>query len=74
MNIKAQRRERVGDHVLHIAEYGGEWECWLNEVSDYDGLCLAIGPTEDAVLAEAVRVLEALTERLQGPKPEARRP
>jgi hypothetical protein len=55
---------------LHVYKErdGDGWAVWLNtEVSDFDGLCLALGSTRDAAVADAVKGLEAVLEKLQGP-------
>jgi hypothetical protein len=58
----------VAGHLLHVCEMGGEWQVWLNcEDADFTGLCLSAEPTRDAAVAEAVRVLEAVVDHLQGP-------
>lgn len=63
----------VEDHGLHIFEIRGEWEVWLNcEDADFTGLCLSIGLTRDAAVAQAVAVLEAVLEALQQPPKEER--
>lgn len=47
---------------------GGEWVVWLNtEVSDFDGLVLAIGTSRDDARAQAVAVAEAIESALQRP-------
>lgn len=57
-------------HVFKDAEFGGDWVVWLNtEASDFDGLCVGVGLTRQAAVTQAVRVLEAALERLQGPPP-----
>jgi len=59
---------RVDDCSLHVFETRGEWEVWLNnEDHDFTGLCLSIGATRDDAVTAAVRILEAATEKLQGP-------
>lgn len=56
---------------LHVYRQGGatgEWEVWLNtETADFDGLCVAVGSTYAAAVAEAVTVFERAAELLQGP-------
>lgn len=48
-----------------------EWAVWLNTgVADFDGLCIGIGPTRDAAVADAVKVLEWAEGVLQGPPPD----
>lgn len=60
----------VEGHLLHVCEMHGEWQVWLNtEDMDFTGLCVAAGSTRAAVVAEAVRVFEAVVAELQ--KPEA---
>jgi hypothetical protein len=45
-----------------------DYELWLNtEVQDFDGLCIGIGATRDAAVADAVNVFEAAIDALQQP-------
>ena len=53
---------------LHVYEHGGEWCVRLNtEVSDHDGICVAVESSRDSAIAQAVRVFEAAVEQLQQP-------
>jgi hypothetical protein len=67
--------DESGQPKLHVFQQDGpprpyEWAVWLNTgVSDFDGLCIGIGATRDEAIADAVKVLEWATERLQGPPP-----
>jgi hypothetical protein len=57
----------VFGHRLHVF-FDGDWNVWLNtEASDFDGLCIGVGATRSAAIAQAVRALEAVVEVLQGP-------
>ena len=48
----------------------GDWEVWINP--DWrDGLCLGVGKTRDAAVAQAVATLEEAATRLQEPVLEA---
>lgn len=71
MNDLASRTypaREVEGHRLHVYEQGGAWHVWLNtEVSDFDGVCIAVAPTYDDAVGQAVRVLEACVEMLQEP-------
>lgn len=71
MNRRASREYpavEVEWHRLHVFCQRGEWCVWLNtEVSDFDGLCLAVEATRDLAVTRAVRVLEACVEELQRP-------
>jgi hypothetical protein len=59
-------------HIFQDAEFGGGWCVWLNtEVSDFDGLCIGLGKSRDEAVRDAVSVLKAATEALQGPSPTA---
>lgn len=58
----------AGTNLLHVCTMGGEWEVWLNtEDADFTGLCLAAGGDRQTAVTEAVRVLEAALDALQGP-------
>lgn len=58
----------VEDHLLHVCEMGDGWEVWINcEDADFTGLCVGWGATRDDAVARAVRALEAVVEKLQGP-------
>ncbi len=54
--------------VVKIFNTGGEFAVWLDtEVADHDGLCLALGATRDAAVADAVADLESRLAELQLP-------
>lgn len=58
----------AGSNLLHVCEMHGEWEVWLNtEDMDFTGLCVSAGSTRQEAVTEAVRVLEAVTAKLQEP-------
>lgn len=58
----------VAGHLLHVCQMGSTWEVWLNcEDTEFTGLCVSVGVTRDAAIAEAVRVFEAVVEKLQEP-------
>lgn len=60
--------ELVEGHLVHVYEGGGEWHVWLNcEDMEFTGLCIGIGDTRDAAVAQAVAVLEAVAAYLQQP-------
>jgi hypothetical protein len=65
--------EGYGVHVCQIEsdrEIGGPWGVWLNtEVADFDGICLGVGTTRNEAVGKAVKLLEAVTDFLQGPPP-----
>ena len=55
---------------LHVFKNGadGAWDVWLNcEDADFTGICVAVKPTRQLAIAEAVRVFEAAVEQLQSP-------
>lgn len=48
---------------------GGPFAVWLDtEVADHDGLCIGLGDTRDAAVADAVKDLEARLAELQLPQ------
>ena len=56
----------VADHRVHVYREGGQWRVWLNtEIGDFDGLCLGLGETRDAAVAQAIAALEAVTDYLR---------
>lgn len=59
----------VDGHLVHVCEYRpGQWQVWLNtEALEFDGLCIGVGTTRDAAVAQAVAALEAVVEHLQQP-------
>lgn len=58
----------VEGHLLHVCFIFDEWQVWLNtEDAEFTGLCVAVGATRDEAVESAVKVLEAVVERLQGP-------
>lgn len=58
----------VEGHLLHVCEMDGHWQVWLNtEDAEFTGLCVSAETTRDAVVAEAVRVFEAVVAELQKP-------
>ena len=53
---------------LHVCRCDGRWVVWLNtEVTDFDGLCIAVRGSRQAAVTDAVEVLEAALEELQKP-------
>lgn len=71
MNNAASRdypAREVEGHRLHVFQQDGDWHVWLNTgVSDFDGLCIAVGRSYDEAVKEAIKVLEASASVLQGP-------
>jgi hypothetical protein len=62
----------VGGCSLHVCQYDGEWQVWLNTCdADFTGLCVSVGRTRDIAIAEAVATLEAAVDVLQQPAPDA---
>ncbi len=54
--------------VVKIFNTNGEFAVWLDtEVVDHDGICLGLGATRDAAVADAVADLEARLAELQLP-------
>lgn len=53
---------------LHVCMMGEQWQVWLNcEDSEFTGLCVSIGGTRQAAIADAVRILESAVDALQEP-------
>lgn len=56
----------VEGHLLHVFEESGEWHVWVNtEDMEFTGLCIGVGDTRDAAVAQAVAVCEAVAAELQ---------
>jgi len=58
----------IEGHLLHVCEMSGEFEVWINcEDADFTGVCIGVGASRQVAVTQAVRVLEALLDKLQGP-------
>lgn len=59
---------RAGN-LLHVYKATDDsWCVWLNtEVTEFDGLCIAVAGSRQDAIAHAVEALEAATDHLQGP-------
>lgn len=55
-------------HLLHVFEEYGQWKVWLNtEDMEFTGLCVGVGATREAAVAQAMEGFTAAITELQKP-------
>lgn len=56
----------MNTRVRIFEEAPGDWQAWLDtDAQNFDGLCIGVGTTRDAAVADAVRELEEVVCELQ---------